>query len=396
MAAEVFIVLFVFAGVIKAVPQVADAFSWDLTMILGAMAAFLFCLQLLMRGGMVWRGTVSSDFWLVALAVTLFAGTFYSTAPDSIALSKAFRFAVLGVLGSYAFPQLAAGLSKPLTVARNCLLVILSVAGALAFILFLCEPGLGFLRTPGGSYLSWGYMVGAAIIAACTFLALSKSKLRSVFICVLILLLLGALIYARGRGPVIALAGVLAVAGIAYRWIPLRRRMGVAAVAIAIAVGFLVLMPASLRYRYERVLSSDVGSSIESRVDAYKVAWSMFVQSPLIGEGTGSYITYHGRFEYPHNIVLEAMAEYGSLGLVLLAGFVTSVWLKLVWAVRETNGRERALIAGAGLVFVYMLIGSMFSGDLTSRTLWFSAGLVALCTRRRHVAQSANTAGRGA
>ena len=382
-ATEFWLVLFVFAGVIKAVPLVAEAIPWDLTMIFGGLAAFFFTLRLLVVGRIERVRVLPADLWLIAFAFVLAAGSLYTVGPRTYALTKTANFVVLGVLASYAFLRLIAALNNPIAVVRNCFVAILAVAGILSLLAFVSAPGLGFLRTPGGSYLSWGYFVGGAIIAACTFLAVSRSKLQSVFLLMLTLFLVSALIYARGRGPLIALGGVLLVACVIYRWIPVRRRLLIFLGGIALLALLLIALPENLQTRYDRLLSDDVGASIESRLDAYGLAWRMFASSPLLGHGTGSYRAYHERFGYPHNIVLEAMAENGVIGLALLVGFIGSIWVRLARALRVLSGEERILIAGAGSIFLLMLIGSMFSGDLASRTLWFSAGLIVVATSRK-------------
>ena len=379
---ESLLVLFVFAGVLKAVPQLSNTVPWDLTMIFGALAAFAFSVRALILGKLRPLYFSTTDLWLIALCLFLAIGALYTAGSRTYAFTKLANLAVLGVLTAYVFPRFIASLSNPISVVRNCLLTILALAGLLSLFTFLGESGLGFLRSPGGSYLGWGYMLGAAIIAAGAFLATSKSRLQTAFLLMLIPLLVAALIYARGRGPLIALVGVLLTTCVVYRWIPVKRRLLIVLGGIALLAMLLIVMPDNLRFRYERLLSNDLGSSIESRLDAYETAWKMLVDSPIIGMGTGSFRAYQGRLDYPHNIILEAMAENGIVGLVLLIGFIGSVWLRLIRALRASSGQDRVLIAGAGLIFVFMLIGSMFSGDLTSRTLWFSMGLVVIATCR--------------
>lgn len=377
VAAELLIVCFVFAGVIKAVPWIADIIPWDLTMIFGGLAVFSFLLRGFTLGKFEHLRLVPADLWLIALALVLAVGSFNTTGSSSNAIMKTVNFAFFGVLASYAFPRFLSTLSSPMSVLRNCLLTLLTLAGFLLLLTFVTKAGLTLFRTPGGSYLSWGYMLGGAIIAACTFLAMARSKLQSLPLLLLMLLLVAALVYARGRGPFIALFGVSLATTVVYKWVSLRRRfLFVLGCSLALAA-LLIAMPEELRSRYERILSDEVGASIEERVDAYEIAWDMFLNRPFSGMGTGSYSAYHERFAYPHNIILEAMAENGIIGLTLLVGFIGSVWVGVMRALRKSSGRERILIAGAGLIFLFMLIGSMFSGDLTSRTLMFSAGLAA-------------------
>jgi len=189
--------------------------------------------------------------------------------------------------------------------------------------------------------------------------------------------MLSAMVYARGRGPLVALGliGLLGLAGFPWKWAPLRKRLLILALIVGVVLAVLANMPTTLRYRYERILTADPGESIIARIEAYSLALQMFSQHPLLGTGTASYQVFHGRFRYPHNVFLEALAENGILGFIALCGFLLSVAWKSVGANRRSGRRERGLVAGAGLLFGYMLIHSCFSGDLTSRMLLFSAGL---------------------
>ena len=78
---------------------------------------------------------------------------------------------------------------------------------------------------------------------------------------------------------------------------------------------------------------------------------------------------------YPHNIVLEVGSELGVLGLLALAAFVISVFVRLLRLVAA--GGENAGWSGLVLtLFVFSLVNAQFSGDIPYNSgLWLWGGI---------------------
>ncbi|MCL1067037.1 O-antigen ligase family protein [Shewanella olleyana] len=78
--------------------------------------------------------------------------------------------------------------------------------------------------------------------------------------------------------------------------------------------------------RLLRFLNDDMGNSITARADYFNIALEMFFEKPMLGHGFGSFSIYvtgvDGRL-YPHNIILELLAETGLIGLILFISFIT-------------------------------------------------------------------------
>jgi Flp pilus assembly protein TadD len=79
---------------------------------------------------------------------------------------------------------------------------------------------------------------------------------------------------------------------------------------------------------------------------------------PLIGRGAGSYESWWARngslasfVQYAHSLYLEALAELGLVGFVLVLGAVGSGFVVIVRRVRATAGEERLTLAALGAVF---------------------------------------------
>jgi len=382
---ELWLVLFVFAGVLKAIPALSSALPLDLTATFGLLLFTAIALRIVATGGIRRFPITRTDLWLVALCCALAVGVLYTASDRSYALEKLFSFAVLGVLAVYVLPRWLACYCRSYEVfIRRVLVAWVVVAGVLSALAFLIAPGLGFARSLGGSYLSWGHFLGGAIVGDLVLLLSAKTQRQRIVLFLLLPLLLGAMTYARARGPLIGLAVVLLVMAMAGLMVPLRRRLLVVLVAVSVVGGVLVGMPPDLRHRYSRLFTEDVGGSVLFRVEAYKQALRVFGESPLLGAGTGSYDAFHERFSYPHNILLEALAENGLFGFIALCGFLLSLGARAIGTVRRSMPGKRVLVAGPALILLYMLVGSLVSGDLTSRSLLFAAGLAAAaCSRKK-------------
>jgi len=380
VAAPILATLFVFAGVLKGVAAVSSALPWDLTILLGTMTVVSLMLRALVQGRFTPVHPCLPDLWMMGFAACVLLGCWYTPASLSLSLGKAARFAGPGVMASYLLPRIISAFGGAQRTTRVSLMTLLAVGAILSVYTFLHSPGLTFARSPGGSYLSWGYLLGGALLATIGALAWSRLKIQRMLLLIIVALLCGALVYARGRGPILALAGVAAIWCVAAHWIRVRTRVIVALSGLALIGIMLSTMPSDMQLRYTRLLTGDVDGSIQSRVDAYRTAWLMFLQSPLLGKGTASFRTVHERFEYPHSILLETLAEQGLVGGLTLLGVVATTLVRLRRSLQLARGPDRVVLATAGSLFLFMLIGSMFSGDITSRSLWFSAGITVMCT----------------
>ena len=102
-------------------------------------------------------------------------------------------------------------------------------------------------------------------------------------------------------------------------------------------------------------------SKTSDRLGIYASAWRQFTEKPLFGNGYGS-ISYIG-YTYPHNIILEVLAEGGILGAGLLLAVLSLAPL-----------RARApYVLG---YYALILLTSMVSGYWGGRLLFFGIGLV--------------------
>jgi O-antigen ligase len=106
----------------------------------------------------------------------------------------------------------------------------------------------------------------------------------------------------------------------------------------------------------ERVVKLTIEQEYDSgRSTLFDQAVAVGRAVPMYGEGLAGFRA-HSSFDYPHNMLLEAWAEGGLVGLVLT---IAAVLLPLK-SVLQRNGRHHALELAA---FAALLASAQFSGD---------------------------------
>jgi O-antigen ligase len=227
----------------------------------------------------------------------------------------------------------------------------------------------------GITYLGLGRVIGPAAIVLLVYGTAVETRKWLRFLSVLllggfmiVLLLLG------GRGPL--LAAVLPVGLLFYYGLELnlyratvRVRRYVWPILLLVVAGGI----AAVTFGSSEVLTTikrfiilfeSLGDSAEVRIRMYWDALRIWAENPVFGGGVGSWPVLAGfgdRKMYPHNMILEVLAEFGIFGLCLFA-------MPFVYAFRylhRTADLEQDPWALLGLMlFANALINSMFTGDL--------------------------------
>jgi O-antigen ligase len=204
---------------------------------------------------------------------------------------------------------------------------------------------------------------------------------------VLLVCLMGA-IFTGSRGPFLSyLIGTFIMSMLMGS--QARRRIGlVSLVVLPLLVLVFLLAPESLTSRFIYLGSINelaVGkqgfqavNTILARVELWRMAlilWTQNVANFIIGIGTAGYrvIIPWRNVAYPHNMILELLAEYGLLGMGVIS---LHLWLLLKKASSNISlwiQRREELFWAVGAVI--MFLASMVSGDLNdNRMLWFFLG----------------------
>ncbi len=171
------------------------------------------------------------------------------------------------------------------------------------------------------------------------------------------------------RGPILAVPVVLLV----VLWMH-RRRIGFGSVTIGVAgaaVIALILVATLKPEMLFRFGSEEARQGLDDRVAMARMTFDGFLESPLLGNGTGDtafQLAGFGAETYPHNHALEVANESGVVGLlayVILMGYgLMAGWQfsKLKW-----DGTPVKLVGvGAFACFLYHLMMSMKTGTYSA------------------------------
>lgn len=293
-----------------------------------------------------------------AIALLMFVGYLVLTtawAPDFTAASnKALELALVGMvllvvirlLPVLPAGEFAAGMWRTLVV----IFAIFAV-----FAMFRTSDGDARVAVLGGGPNVFGRNMALLALFCVNALLVGRTRAPAVFgLCVA-----GILVLLSGsRGAMLAVS----VGALVLLWVHRVRPSKLVwlalggAVLIALVATFTSAGQAALAMFNERIVRLTFEQEYDSgRSTLYDQAIAVGWAAPVYGEGLGGF-GVHSDFEYPHNIALEAWAEGGALGLVLL---VAAVALPLE-AVLRRRGKHHALELAA---FAALLASAQFSGD---------------------------------
>jgi len=98
----------------------------------------------------------------------------------------------------------------------------------------------------------------------------------------------------------------------------------------------------------------------------------------LTGLGTSAFNAYNNsfgsnNFQYPHNILIETVAEQGLLGVALLATAcgLTAVWVRRLHKLYTDDGPARGAIAVLAAMTLYSLLLAAKQGSLLGLPTFF-------------------------
>jgi O-antigen ligase len=180
------------------------------------------------------------------------------------------------------------------------------------------------------------------------------------------------LLQSGSRGPLIAVVVALVVAVLLVRTRPLAVRT--TAVLALVAAGLTIAYDLAPYYAKQRVADllfrGEVSANQNARAGLFETAVNSISSHPFgIGWGNFENLGSDGN-TYPHNIVLEALAEGG-----LIFGGIFLVWVAVsVWRARQASTGPVGAIAFALVVF--LLTAATSTGDLNdNRTFFYALGI---------------------
>ena len=235
----------------------------------------------------------------------------------------------------------------------------------------------------GGNYLGLGRVIGlAALVLLMYGIAIGRQRGRRWGALLAFGGYLFVLLILGGRGPLLATclpALVPRLYGLRFRK---GGRVAVARYTMPLAVSLVVgglatvyfasTMVLSTLKRMTGLLTGSFGASTTIRLDMYQQALRIWGEHPFIGAGIGGWPVLAGGGDvkmYPHNIILEVLAELGLIGLSLLC-LLIGVAFRQFWKNHDLRRSPWAMLVL--LLFLNTFLNAMVTGDLTDNRIVFA------------------------
>jgi O-antigen ligase len=247
----------------------------------------------------------------------------------------------------------------------------------------------------GSAYIAWGYIVTNGAVVILAFGIFSKLGSPKQLLAVLALATCGYfLLIASGRGPLLGLllAGLLAAViqapRIGHGRVEFSQTQIAALCLLALAtvyVGYLYAtgQTGGAISRFLRLFDEADDPLLRTganRFDYFAFAYQLWLEAPLVGQGLSSFAIIYGAGRevpgtYPHNAILQILAEFGIVGLVLFTVFIVA-GLRNISLARLRRDQLSLLLV---MMFIAFFLQTMVMGDFAkSYRFFFIVGLLAM------------------
>ena len=225
-----------------------------------------------------------------------------------------------------------------------------------------------------------------SICAAMATIMIITDKGRVRYYGLLLVIFLLAALFTGSRGPLLSFMAATFLLGISLGGKARRQTIYYGIMIAAIVMLVFTLSPEELTSRYRPYMKGELAetqqglivlNTVAHRVYMWGKAIALWTQDAihlLIGAGTAGYATifYWRGAEYPHNLPLEVLAEFGIIGLSVFSLHILMSLKRIYIGIRSGLHREELLwLVG----FLTMFFATLVSGDLNdNRMLWFFLG----------------------
>jgi O-antigen ligase len=257
----------------------------------------------------------------------------------ALALAGVVLWAAWQWTGGRSTRALVASLGIPILVVPNDL-TFLAVVAPLSLVLFY--------RKPRGVM---GLVAVTSIVVSMGAICVSRSRTAAL---TMVLSLICTAVLAQPRQRVVRrLAGVVTLLG------------------VALLVNAMLFPDANARLATKFVN----GSVLSGRDAQWAMAWALFREAPLLGQGPHTFGLFH-RTPWVHNLYLEILAEQGLVGLLAL-GALLGCGLFMAWKIQRAGPAEARLFGAGALAGLIGLCGAG-GAELTLLREWVVAMLFTL------------------
>jgi probable O-glycosylation ligase (exosortase A-associated) len=170
-----------------------------------------------------------------------------------------------------------------------------------------------------------------------------------------------------------------------------QRKIVAALVVAAVVLALLAITPDNWFFRMDTIVNYQDDGSAMSRIAAWKWAWHLALEHPIVGGGFGVFTLDAGSIPgrpgwlEAHNIFFEVMGEHGFVGLGLFCSLIAAIYRSCTLVQKRVRGYEAlawtADLARATQVgLVAFVVGGSFVSIAFSPFLYLLAG-IAIGTR---------------
>lgn len=370
---EMFLCLFLYAGYFKAY----FTFPVDLTLLF-----MILSFVVVVKRNIKNKEITKAVFLAIALYTSIFMliliSLFY-TESVIYAYDKAIRFSIIT---GWAFVG-ALLLIKDMKSLKIFLFNILIISVAMSISSFNLINSNGSLASGYlMNYASVGRASGVGLLILCCLVFFRNTSFKmKLFATTVFALILFSVLISGARMPLIATLTLLVY--LYFKSVRIENRIlyvnkgfkWLTSLFLLSILSFFTIADSALfsrvMYRLGLLKNIEVGSDPTGRLDRYERAMSMWRDSPLFGEGIGSFgLSFTGvdSTNYPHNIFLEILAELGLFGLLL---FLTTLILSFFFMIRayKNDYTDKAVILAVILGFLYFLFSASVAGDINDNKI---------------------------
>lgn len=261
----------------------------------------------------------------------------------------------------------------------------------LAMAVFITNPP--YLSSPikfhtvfGTNYLAIQQIVGmGALVILYYSLFKNRSRKQVSRLILLLIMLIGALFYAGGKGSVLTFFITIIFMSIAsikfenkFKKILINKRILIFSFLVIFAGGLLSFSKIGRIFliRTKFLLSSGSYAQVE-RLENAKIALELAYCHPLSGVGVGGFSDFSiqmkgiERFKYPHNIILEIISELGLIGFIFFVLIIAFAFKQFLYLQSKYRHSELYPLPNVILsLFIFSFLNSLASGDINSHLLF--------------------------
>ena len=232
----------------------------------------------------------------------------------------------------------------------------------------------------------YAFVLSITIMMAILYFSMTDSRLGKPASAVAVILMIVVLIGTFSRKSWLGLALSVFIVGVKKRRIfVLASMLSLLSLALIFWAGSGVFSDALVNRLASFFLEADL--SISQRVIAWSVAKKLFVESPIIGQGVGSFFVLSPKagspLNIPHNFYWYLLSEYGLIGMLLFTLYIVGLVIHLVRIFKNTL---ESRVQYVSLVLLATMASVLFQSTfktigLTEPIFWAFWGFISIFLR---------------